>query len=60
MWDMVVKEQAAARQRHKEALELQAKQRDQLFWGISVVIGVLIFVVGLVFMVYGLNEVING
>jgi uncharacterized membrane protein len=57
---MVVKEQAAARQRHKEALELQAKQRDQLFWGISVVIGVLIFVVGLVFMVYGLNEVING
>ena len=60
MWDLVVKEQAAARQRHKEALELQAKQRDQLFWGISVTAGVLIFVAGLVFMFWGLNEAVNG
>ena len=60
MWDVVVKEQAAGRQRHKEALELQAKQRDQMFWGISVVLGVLIFVGGCVAMIYGLNEAVNG
>ena len=60
MWDLVVKEQAAARQRHKEALELQAKQRDRLFWGISLVVGVVIFLGGLVLMIWGLNEVVNG
>lgn len=60
MWDLVVKEQAAARQRHKEALELQAKQRDRLFWGISLVVGVVIFVGGVAGMIWGLNEVVNG
>ena len=60
MWNLVVKEQAASRQRHKEALELQAKQRDQIFWGVSVVLGVLVFVGGCVAMIYGLNEAVNG
>ena len=60
MWDLVVKEQAAARQRQQEAIELQAKQRDQMFWGISVVLGVLVFVGGCVVMIYGLNEAVNG
>ena len=60
MWDLVIREQAAARQRHKEALELQAKQRDQIFWGISVVLGVLIFIGGVAAMIYGLNEAVNG
>jgi len=60
MWDLVVKEQAAARQRQQEAIDLQAKQRDQLFWGISVTVGVLVFIAGLVFMFWGLNEAVNG
>ena len=60
MWDLVVKEQAAARQRHKDALELQAKKRDQLFWGISLAIGAIIFLGGIGAMVWGLNEVVNG
>jgi hypothetical protein len=60
MWDMVVREQAAARQRHKELLDAEAKARDQMFWGISVSLGVIIFIGGLVLMVYGLNEAVNG
>ena len=59
MWDLVQKEQAAARKRQQEAIELQAKQRDQMFWGISVTIGVLIFIGGLAFMFWGLNEAVN-
>jgi hypothetical protein len=60
MWDLVVKEQAAARVRQKEAIEQQAKQRDRLFWGLSVTLGVVIFVIGFAAMVLGLNEVVNG
>ena len=60
MWDLVVKEQAAARVRQKEALEAQAKARDRLFWGISVAIGVTLFVAGSAAMIWGLNEVVNG
>jgi len=60
MWDMVVREQAAARQRHKEQLDAEAKARDQMFWGISVSLGVIVFIGGLVLMVYGLNEAVNG
>jgi hypothetical protein len=52
MWDLVVKEQAAARKRQQEALEAQALQRDKLFWGLSVTLGVIIFVAGFVGMVY--------
>ena len=59
MWDLVQKEQAAARKRQQEALDLQAKQRDQMFWGISETIGVLIFIGGLAFMFWGLNEAVN-
>ena len=39
MWDLVVKE--------------QARQRDRMFWGLSVAGGVLIFIVGCAFMFYG-------
>jgi hypothetical protein len=60
MWDLVVKEQAAARQRHKDALELQAKKRDQLFWGLSLAVGVIIFLGGTGVMIWGLHEVVNG
>ena len=42
-WDMVVAEQAAARKRHKLALEEEAEKRDKIFWLISVVfIGVVL------------------
>jgi hypothetical protein len=60
MWDLVVKEQAAARQRHKEALNKQAAARDRLFWGLSLTAGVLVFIIGLAAMTWGLNEVVNG
>jgi hypothetical protein len=60
MWDLVVKEQAAARVRQKEALEEQAKARDRLFWGISLAIGVVLFLGGTGIMIWGLNEVVNG
>ena len=60
MWDLVVKEQAAARQRHKEALAAQAKARDRLFWGISLAVGVILFLGGTGAMIWGLNEVVNG
>ena len=52
MWDLVVKEQAAARMRQQEAIEAQARQRDKIFWGLSVILGVIIFVAGFVGMVY--------
>jgi hypothetical protein len=59
-WAMVQKEMSAARLRHKEALEEQARQRDALFWGLSVTAGVFVFIVGLVFMVLGLEKAVNG
>jgi len=39
---------------------LQSKQRDRMFWGLSVTAGALVFVAGLVFMFWGLNEAVNG
>jgi len=60
MWNMVVQEQAAARKRQQEALEAAAAARDRLFWGISVFIGVLVFVIGLVGMFVGVDFLVNG
>jgi len=57
MWDLVVKEQAAARKRQQEALEEQAAARDRMFWGISCVIGVLVFSGGCYLMFWGAWEV---
>ena len=51
MWDLVVKEQAAARMRQKEALEAQAAARDKLFWGITLALGVVIFIAGTSLMI---------
>jgi len=39
---------------------LQSKQRDRMFWGLSVTAGSLVFIAGLVFMFWGLNEAVNG
>jgi len=59
-WGLVQKEMAAARQRQKEALDEQARQRDQLFWGLSLTAGVLIFISGVAAMIWGANAVANG
>tara|TARA_R110000824_G_scaffold314552_2_gene501397 strand:- start:438 stop:905 length:468 start_codon:yes stop_codon:yes gene_type:complete len=60
MWDLVVKEQAAARMRQKEALEAQAAARDKLFWGITLALGVVIFVAGTSLMIWGVDKLANG
>ena len=60
MWDLVVKEQAEARKRQKDALEAQAKARDRLFYGLSMGVAVLIFIGGTAVMFWGANEIANG
>lgn len=60
MWDLVVREQAEARKRQKDALEAQAKARDRLFYGLSITIGVLLFLGGTAVMIWGANEIANG
>ena len=60
MWDLVVREQAAARTRQKEALETAAAARDRLFWGISLVLGLVVFVGGIALMVYTADKLANG
>ena len=60
MWDLVVKEQAAARMRQKEALEAQAAARDKLFWGITIALGVVIFLAGTSLMIWGVDKLANG
>jgi len=52
-WDMVVSEQAAARKRHKLALEEQADKRDKIFWLISVVFIGLLLAVGTGGLIWG-------
>ena len=60
MWNTVIKEQVAARQRHKEMLELQANKRDRIFWLLTVTLGVLIFLGSTGLMLWGVNEAVNG
>jgi hypothetical protein len=57
MWDLVVKEQAAPRKRQQDAIEEQARQRDRMFWGLSVVGGALIFIAGCAFLFYGAAKI---
>ena len=52
-WEMVVAEQAAARKRHKLALEEQAEKRDKIFWLISVVLGVALVAAGTGGLIWG-------
>ena len=56
----MVKEQAAARMRQKEALEAQAAARDKLFWGITIALGVVIFLAGTSLMIWGVDKLANG
>ena len=60
IWNVVQHEMAEARKRHKEALEEQARRRDQMFWGLSLTAGVLIFIAGISFMIWGADALYNG
>lgn len=53
MWELVVKEQAAARVRKRKALEAEAAKRDQLFAVLSFIIGTIVFIIGGGLMIYG-------
>ena len=57
MWDTVVREQAAARKRRKDAIEAQSKKRDSIFWALSVLLGVVIFGCGGALLLYGASKV---
>ena len=53
LWDMIVSETAAARKRHKLALEEQAEKRDRLFWFISVAFFIVLLAVGTGGLIWG-------
>ena len=53
MWDTVVREQAAARKRHKDALEAQAAKRDRIFYILIIVFAVVVFALGSAGLIWG-------
>lgn len=60
MWDVVVREQAAARKRRKEALEEQARKRDRTFYILIVCFAVSLFVLGTAALLWGAALVAEG
>ena len=56
LWDSVISETAAARVRHKKALEAQAEARDKLFYMISVGVGVLFTIGGSIALLWGVAQ----
>ena len=60
MWNLVVKEQAAARTRKRKALEEQAAKRDKLFWILSIVLGVAFFLAASGLLLWGADKAVNG
>ena len=60
MWDLVVREQSAARLRKKKALEEEAERRDKLFWILSVVAGIVIFFIASGLLLWGADKAVNG
>ena len=59
MWDLVVREQAAARVRQSDALKEQADHRDKIFTIISVAVGVVFFAGGSALMFWGVDQLAN-
>ena len=53
MWDTVVREQAAARKRRKDALEAQAAKRDRIFYILSIIVAVAVFALGSAGLIWG-------
>ena len=60
MWDAVVMEQAAARKRRKDALEEQAKQRDRLFYILTICLAVSVFMLGAAGLIWGAAILADG
>ena len=60
MWDLVVREQSAARLRKKKALEEEAERRDKLFWILSVAAGVVFFFIASGLLLWGADKAVNG
>jgi hypothetical protein len=59
MWDLVVKEQTAARVRRQKAIEAESEARDKLFWRISLTLGIFGFLGGLSLMIWGLLSLLK-
>lgn len=55
MWDLVVREQTAARIRRQKLLEEESAARDKLFWILSLSFGIFIFVAGVSLMIWGVS-----
>lgn len=53
MWETVVREQAAARKRHKDALEAQAAKRDRVFYIITIIVAIAVFALGSAGLIWG-------
>ena len=53
MWDQVIFEQAAARKRRKDALEVAAEKRDRIFYFITVILAIAIFGLGTAGLFWG-------
>ena len=53
MWDTVVREPAAARKRRKDALEAQAKKRDALFYGLTILFCITVAFLGTAGLLWG-------
>ena len=53
MWDTVVREQAAERKRHNDALEAQAAKRDRIFYILIIVFAVVVFALGSAGLIWG-------
>ena len=53
MWDLVVREQAAARVRRRKVIEEQADARDRLFVILSSFLCVVVFLLGAAALIYG-------
>jgi multidrug resistance efflux pump len=60
MWDLVVREQSAARLRKKKALEEEAERRDKLFWILSVAAGIVFFFIASGLLLWGADKAVNG
>lgn len=60
VWETVKKEMAAARKRHKAALEEEARRRDQMFWALGVTAAVIFAIVGTGLMIWGIDHFYNG
>ena len=60
MWDTVVREQAAARKRRKDALEEQARRRDRIFYTLTICFAVALFAIGTSALIWGAAIVAEG